>query len=514
MSEHQPPSTSAAGRNGHDDPRPLLEELRDAPTDLAADALIDDVLKRARLKDADADNARRFVLDHANTARFAPGAGWHLWDGRRFAPDDDGGVMRLAKQSARAIVREVDALTRLAQSEAETAGDDKAAAKRAASRVTSRLKWGLTSLQRPRLEAMVELAKSEAELIVRVDDLDSDPMLINVLNGCIDLRTGTLLPHDPGYLQTKLAGATYDPEAESQRWVKFLRDATGGDDNLAAYLQRVAGYLLTGRTDEEVLFFAHGPSATGKTTLLEALKQMLGEYACTASFGTFLERRDHGPRNDLARLAGARMVASSEVKGGTRFDAETVKAITGGDTITARYLYREAFEYRPSFKVTLAANERPEIAHDDDALWRRVHCVPFTQVVPVDRRDPELKLALRNDPRELSAILTWAVKGALDWQNGGLRPPECVRDYTSAYRNDQDPLREWLEDCATLDNDAVTTRTELRGAYETWCQRTGTDALRPAELGNALRGHGVTQGPTRRGVRTWKGIAITGVHGA
>ena len=308
-------------------------------------------------------------------------------------------------------------------------------------------------------------------------------------------------------LITKLAPVTYEPEAKSERWEKFLRRVTGNDEQLITFVQRLGGYTLTGSNAEEILAFPHGPGATGKSTAVEAFKAVMGDYGATADFETFLARRgDAGVRNDIARLAGARMVVSVEVDDGKRLAEGLIKALTGGDTVTARYLYSEAFEFTPQFTLWLVANARPRVHADDDALWRRILQIPFTVVIPPHERDPELKRALRTDPHEQTAILAWLVQGCLDWQARGLDVPKRVRDYTAEYRAENDPLAEWIRDECQLDASHWTPARDLRAAYETWCQESDTKPIEPGRAwGNALKTHGCEK-KRHAAAHGWQGI--------
>jgi putative DNA primase/helicase len=256
---------------------------------------------------------------------------------------------------------------------------------------------------------------------------------------------------------------------------KFLVDSTGGDEEMIAFLQRSAGYTLSGFTDEEKFFLVHGPEASGKSTFLEMLKAVLGDYAQTADFETFVARNQvGGARNDIARLAGARFVASIEVDEGKRLAEGLVKTITGGDSICARFLYREAFEFRPQFKLWLACNHAPRISEGDGGMWRRILRVPFEHTVPESERDPKVKATLKNVDEAGPAILAWAVEGCLRWQMEGLNVPDGVTAATAQYRQEQDPLAEFLDDmCNVGDEDLFVPVTDLRKSYERWASDVG-----------------------------------------
>lgn len=288
----------------------------------------------------DQGNAERLIALHGEGMLYVSGVGWHTWNGICWDPDDTGAVMRLAKATARQIY-----------AEAASATDDEERKHLG--------RWAAQSEAEPRLRAMVTLAQTEQAVIARATELDADPWKLTVANGTIDLRTGHLWPWDPADRITKASPIIFDPDARHPAWERFLEQATGGDHELSDYLQRAVGYSLTGETSEEVLFFPWGPSATGKSTFIVAVQAALGEHAVTADFDTFLQRRgDAGVRNDIARLAGRRMVVSQEVDEGKRLAEGLLKTLTGGDVVTARYLHREFFEFTPRFKLWLVANAR------------------------------------------------------------------------------------------------------------------------------------------------------------
>lgn len=438
----------------------------------------------------DLGNAERLVAVHGNRIRHVPGMGWLVWDSRRWRSDDTGELQRRAKLTVRAIYND-----------ASNCEDDEER-----KRIIG---WARTSESEPRLRAMVNLASTEMSIVNRASELDGDPYLLTVLNGTVNLRTGELQPHSPADLITKLAPAKYDPAARSERWEQFLLRVTGNDLELLTFLQRLAGYTITGTTDEEILAFLHGPGATGKTTTVKAITSALGEYAATSDFGTFLARSgDRGIPNDIARLAGARMVISVEVQDGARLAEGLIKQITGGDKIAARFLHQEFFEFEPQFTLWLVANARPRAHSGDDALWRRILQVPFTEVIPAAERDPDLKRALHTEPAEQAAILTWLVQGCLAWQREGLNVPARVRNYTDEYRTENDPLADWIADECELAPDYETAVGQLRSAYETWCERNGN---RPIDAGrrwgDALKAHGCATKRTGR-ERRWTGIQL------
>lgn len=438
----------------------------------------------------DLGNAERLVAMHGRDIRHVPGLGWLMWDGRRWSRDRTGALPRFAKLTARAIYHD-----------AANCDDDEERKRISA--------WAKTSESGPRLGAMVSLAATEQPVVALPEHLDADPYLLTVLNGTISLRTGEARPHDRAHLITKLAPVTYDPDARSEKWERFLHRATNGDAELAAFIQRLAGYTIAGVTDEEILAFPHGPGATGKSTCVEAIKATLGDYAATADFETFLARRgEGGARNDIARLQGARLVVSVEVDDGAKLAEGLIKQLTGGDTVTARFLYSEAFEFLPAFTLWLVANARPRVRAGDDAIWRRILQVPFVVVIPPEERDPDLKRALRTEPTEQTAILAWLVQGCLEWQRRGLDVPERVRNYTEEYRQENDPLAEWITDECELGANHWTPAADLRTTYERWCDDAGSKPLDAGRAwGNALKAHGCTR-DRRHGGHGWQGIAL------
>ncbi len=383
----------------------------------------------------DLGNARRLCARIKDLARFRmPPNEWMIWNGRHWTQDDQGQVIRFAKETVIGIYGE--------------------AGEAAASDLRAELaKHAIKSESARAIASMVELAKTEPGIPADPKSFDADPWLFNVLNGTIDLHTGELREHRRSDFITKIAPVTYVPDANSDRFRSYL-DLVLPNAELRDFVQRAIGYSMTGLQTEERLFFVFGPTASGKSTLLESVKATFGSYAMTADFDTFLARRDVGsPRPDVARLAGARFVSSIEVEQGKHLAEGLVKTLTGGDTITARELYQRSFEFMPQCTLWLAANDEPRVRDDDGALWRRILQVPFSVSIPEADQNPEVKAQLRDPTVSGAAILAWAVAGCLKWQEIGLAPPPAVLAATKSYRERMDPLAEFLDERCELGKD-------------------------------------------------------------
>jgi putative DNA primase/helicase len=460
----------------------------------------------------DAGNAIRLVQAHGQDIRWAPHlCSWLVWEGRRWALDTTGEVERRAKDTIKGL-RGLAQEFYEAAAEFERDSQEHAGYQSWADRL---MKLAKDSEQSPRLAAMMRLAQTEPGVTVLPEQLDTDPMLLNVLNGTLDLTSGQRRPHNRSDLITKLVPVEYDETARSPEWERFLNVVTGGNRDMQTYLQRAAGYSLTGRTDDEALFLVHGPGGTGKTTFIEALRSVLGDYAKTTDFDTFTKRQNSGgPRNDIARLAGARFITASEVDEGRRLSEQIVKQFTGNDRVSARFLHREHFEFSPTGKLWLVANDKPIVRHEDDGLWRRMHLIPFHQVVAPADRNPRIKALLCDAKQSGAALLAWAVKGCLAWQRDGLGVPQSVRVATAKYREEMDPLKDFIEDCAELTPDGVVPIADLRRRYDEWADDSGYRYhLSPQKFNKLLEARGCTReqqriGTGSRNARVWRGIQI------
>ncbi len=434
----------------------------------------------------DLGNARRLVSQQGSDLRYCHvSKRWLVWDGSVWAPDTTGEVMRRAKAAVGTIYAEA--------AQASDADIRKAIAAHARKSENER-----------QLKAMIALAASEPDVPVCPDDLDQDPLILNVENGTIDLRTGELRPHRRADLLTKIISVNYDPSARSELWERFLERIIP-DASVRDFLQRAVGYSLTGLTVEQVLFLLWGTGANGKTTFIETEIGLLGGYSLKTPADTLLARRDTGIPNDVAALRGARLVAAVEMEDGRRLAEVRVKEITGGDTISARFMRGEWFTFRPACKVWLASNHRPVVRGTDHAIWRRLRLIPFTETITDSERDPHLIEKLKG---ELTGVLTWAVEGCLAWQREGLKAPDSVLIATQEYRQEQDLLGEFFRDRCVLAEGAWTSAADLYRAYCDWDEG-GRAVMSKRQLGLRLRERGfddVRKGKSR--TRAWLGIGL------
>lgn len=433
-------------------------------------------------------NARRLVTQHGEDLRYCPHLGWLVWDGRRFKPDVGAvEVERRAKATVLTIYAEAGA--------ASDAGERK-----------NLSRWAQQSEAASTIANSIRLARTEEGITVEPAHLDADPWLLNVANGTIDLRTGELGDHRREDLITKLIDVVYgDPdEVACPTWLALLERILPSPE-LRAFLQRAIGYSLTGDTREQVLFMCIGVGANGKTTTLDGCSRLLGDYGRRTDFGTFLAQDQEHVRNDIAALAGARFVYAMEVEQGRRLSEVVVKELTGGDTISARFLHREFFEFTPQFKLWLAANHKPEVRGTDHAIWRRIRLIPFTVTIPESEQDRELPEKLR---AELPGILTWAVHGCLEWQKLGLAPPDEVRQATQAYREEQDLLGGFITDRCEVAAGNKEAAASLFEEYVKWAQDSGEQPVTKRTFGRLLRDRGFVDGRTGK-ARMWIGLCLS-----
>ena len=328
-------------------------------------------------------------------------------------------------------------------------------------------------------------------------------MLLNCRNGTLNLNTGKIRAHTPDDLITRLVDIDFIPEAECPGFLRFLDKVLESKQELIDYLQRFVGYSLTGRTTEQVLVFLYGTGANGKTTLANIIEQLLGDFAAVADRSLLMHRDNRTSSNDVAALRGARLVKVSELNDGERLDEASVKTMTGGDMVSCRFLYGEFFSYYPDYKILLLGNYKPKVRGRDLGIWRRIHLLPFKVAIPESERDQKLFEKLK---AELPGILAWAVRGCLEWQRMGLKPPAGVRDEVEAYRHSEDIFRQWIEERCVLGEAEKSPASELLLSFinfSNWRNITST------KFGRMLSEAGFTRGVS--GKTYWQGISVNPV---
>ena len=437
----------------------------------------------------DAGNAELFAGLYGHELRYDHArCRWLIWEKHRWAPDADGEIHRLAKEAARARYRAALEIEDL-DLRGKTA------------------RFSVHSESRQRLDACLALARSEHPIADAGTGWDADPHLLGVANGVVDLRTGKIRPGQPGDRLTMQAPLEYDPKAECPRWDRFLHQIFECDTELIGFIQRAAGYSLTGSVREQVLFLCHGTGSNGKSVFLNILRHLAGDYAQNIPFTVLELQQRPSLTNDLAAMAGKRLVTSSETNESTRLNEARIKALTGGDPITARFLYSESFTYEPVAKFWLALNHLPQVRDDSHGFWRRVRVLPFKVIFKGENADQELSLKLR---QELPGILNWAVQGALNWQAVGLAPHSAVMTATDAYRKDSDELDGFLSDRCVVAEGVRVEPGHLFAEYQRWAQEQGIlerHRLGSRSFGTRIRGR-FGNAASSNGKRHYQGIGL------
>lgn len=379
---------------------------------------------------------------------------WMYWTGRVWHYDDTGEIKKLADL----IVEEL-------KKEAFREEDEKDR--------ESKLRFANKTANSAAKISMITEAQHLDGIPLIIDELDCYVDYLNTQNGIVNMRNGELIPHDPQFMMSKICACDYDNvgEKKPERWLKFLDDVTNGDKALQHYLQKCVGYSMTGSVREQCAFFLYGIGNNGKSTFLETVADILGDYASNAQPDTIMMRKfgDGGAGSDIARLRSARMVTTEEPTEGVRLNEGLIKQLTGGGKVTCRFLYGDEFEYSPEFKIWIATNHKPVVRGTDVGIWRRIRLIPFEVNIPADRVDKQLKYKFRE---EMPQILRWAVDGCIMYRKEGLEPPDCVAKATQEYKAEMDLMATFMEACVVIDYDAdeVIPANELYSVYTEWAK--------------------------------------------
>jgi len=432
-------------------------------------------------------NARQFVARHGNIIRYVPSWGWLTWDGKRWHIDELDIITSLAKETILSFSDDVTSLPDTQQRQYKNL-----------------LEHARRSSVSPRIQAMITLASTDQTITATPFSFDTDPFLLTVQNGTINLRTGELQPHHPQDFITHLAPVIYHPDLSSPFWDTFLAEITNHDPALQQYLQRAVGYSLTASTKEETLFLLYGLGRNGKSRFLSAISTVLGGYAQCASSSIFM-RAPHGarPATIPTSLSGTRLLTTTETEPDQLLELSIIKHLTSGEPIVTHRPYHESGTFHPQCKLWIATNHLPTISESNVAIWQRIKLIPFSACF-VGHEDKDLAEKLHI---AAPAILSWAVQGCSLWQQSGLQEPACVQQATATYQQEQDELADFLQLCCLKGNDQHVRASELYEAYQLWCHYAHEPSLPQRSFVNNILAHGYQRERKKTG-KIYQGIGL------
>lgn len=440
----------------------------------------------------DLGNAKRFIDTYGERVLYVDGWGWLVWGDTGWRRDTVGEVPAMTHEIFNVVVNEANRM--------EAAGFN-------TRDIRKHFAWATRTQSSGALTAITNIAKDISSVRRDASAFDANDYQLSCRNGLVDLRTGELREIDRDDLVTKNTGVVYDPDADLRKWLRFINEALEGDDEMIEYVQRAAGYSLTGSNAEEIFFLLSGAPASGKSTFLDGLHTALGTYATTTQSDTFMYRRGQSaPPNELARLAGMRLVSMSELREGESFNELIIKQFTGGDRVTARFLYQDSFEFRPQFKLWIGTNHDPNTY--DDAMWRRLKKITFGNSVPEERRDPELKAYVRDPDSGGRAVLRWMVEGARKWAESGLKEPQRIKDEVSKYQKEQDRPAMFVLSCTEPLEGAALSVHDLFSMYKLWCAQMNERPARQPQFVRMMESRGLTLGLDTAGRKCFMGVTV------
>ncbi len=428
------------------------------------------------------DVAARLVEKHGERLRYVTGIGWFVWSETHWQRDE--------RERAREAVKRIIADMRTEAAELRDDGLWKLCRRVATARG---------------VKAILDLAASDKQIRLTVDELDTHAHLLACKNGIVDLRDGAIKKPDPAELISRCCPVIYDPNAEAPMFEKFLGEVQPKQD-VRDYLARLFGYAATGIVREHVLAVLWGPGANGKSVLADVVTHVLGDHAKPGPVSLIVTDGRHAPHpTDVASCAGSRLVIVHETKRGAGFDSSKVKLLTGGDRLTARFMRQDFFDFRPTHTLVMLSNYKPVADANDAALWRRVQLVPFEVVIPIEEQDRELAEKIK--AAEAAGVLHWIVEGAAQWYQRGLQPPDIVLEQTEAYRAAEDVIGRFIEDRCVKSRAAKVKAGALYEVFRSWCKEQGERAVRGNEFFNEMVGRGYERQITNQG-RVYRGIGL------
>lgn len=458
------------GEEGHNN-KPINEAA--AEIDLDAETLAAMMAATPFSHDA---LALEFTEKHSQDARFtAPWKRWHLWNGKLWAPDE---TMRVFSW-ARSICR--DAARRAADEKIASSGT---------------------------IAAVVRLAMADRQHAATVAQWDANRWLY-LCDVAVDLKTGAArAPERADYCTRR--GAAIIPGGDCPLWMTFLDRVTGGDKELQSYLRRVAGYCLTGLTNEHAMFYLYGSGSNGKSTWLKTIAGVMGEYALTAPLNMFMSTGNDRHPTEIAQLAGKRLVISTELDKDRTWDEAKINLLTGGDSLRARFMRKDFFDIDPEFKLLIAGNHKPRLQSVNEATRRRVNLIPFTVVIPPSERDKYLEDKLKE---EWPGILRWMIEGCIEWQQIGLAPPKIVTDATSEYLQEQDAISMWIEETCKVGDELFGVGGSLFESWKSWANKYNEKIGARNQFATILHEKGFLKGKYK-GKRGHYGVDLAGALNA
>lgn len=382
---------------------------------------------------------------------------YYLWDGIRWRKDTTDQVNNIVVNAARRLQQASQAI--------QDDSDRKDALSKAKQMENT-----------DKIRSCLSVFRSLGDVATEGDEWDANNYLLGVKNGVVDLRTGELLPANRENLMVMDTKVNYNPQATCPRWEQFISEVFNDDKQLIDFVQKASGYALTGLTSEQCIFLLVGDGSNGKSVFLSTIMSVLGDYGTVANFSTFEKQllQNTTQTNDIASLAGKRLVTSSETSATATFNEARIKALTGGEKMSARFLYQEAFSFAPVLKLWLAVNHAPRVQDDSYGFWRRIRRINFTRQFLNNQADQQLPNKLQD---ELEGILMWMIRGAVRWFKEGLNIPDAVQKAVDEYRNVSDTVVSFVQSCIESADDAVVVSAEdLFARYGTWC-RTGNIPL-------------------------------------
>lgn len=443
---------------------------------------------------SDVGNAERFVHIYGDNIRYnSTRFKWLVWNGKYWEIDNTGKVERLSK----AVIRKL-------QLEGKAIDEDKdEKSEKLKKQIAS---FVLKSENDSRIKAMINQARSQTGVSVQETQLDKDIYLLNLKNGTLNLKSGQFDKHNRKNYITKMINVDYKKDNDCPNWKAFLSKIFLGDTELIDYIQKTIGYSLTGSVTEQCFYMLYGNGANGKSTFLNTIQKIAGDYADSLKGSSLMvKRNDDGARGDLAKLKGKRFVIASELNEGQTFDESLIKALTGGDIVPVRFLYGEEFPLVPQFKLWIGTNEKPKVKGTNLGIWRRVRLIPFLYTFKDEEKDENF-FEKFIEP-ELPGILNWAIEGCLKWQSEGIETPNKVKAAVDDYKTEMDFIQRFLNDCCVIAENCTAKVPELYEIYTKWCRENNEFELSNMKFTKKLKEKGFIQDRNTY-CRFWKGLGI------